>query len=122
MLPAEKLDQIIEAIVDGKYSWACVLLLRSHRLNPLYYIPYRTYNRLLKENTQVKKQSELQPEKMVQAILDSSIAHLDKKQEQQRVTVIDDLPHMERASHSKVLGGERSYYLLCIDGGLTLAN
>ncbi|MGA7932279.1 MAG: HetP family heterocyst commitment protein [Kovacikia sp.] len=121
MLPAEKLDQIIDAIVDGKYSWACVLLLRTHGLNPLYYIPYRTYNRLSKENKQVKKQPVLQPEKMAQAILNSGIAHLHEKQ-QQKVAVINDLPHMESASHSKVLGGERSYYLLGIDGGLALSN
>jgi hypothetical protein len=108
MLP-EKLDQIIDAIVDGKYSWACVLLLRSNGLNPLHYIPYRTYNRLLKENTQVAKQAVMQSEKMAQAILSSSIAHLHKKQEQ-RVAVIDDLPHMETVAKSRVRGGGVPYY------------
>lgn len=48
----EQLNQIIEAILSGKYSWACVLLLRFAGYNPLHYIPYRTYNRLLKENNQ----------------------------------------------------------------------
>ena len=46
----DHLNQVIEAIIDGKYSWACVLLLRIAGYNPLQYIPYRTYNRLLKEN------------------------------------------------------------------------
>lgn len=46
----EQLNQIIEAILAGKYSWACFLLLRSTGYDPLHYIPYRTYNRLLKEN------------------------------------------------------------------------
>lgn len=51
----EQLNQIVEAILDGKYSWACVLLLRCIDYNPLHYIPYRTYNRLLKENCNVGK-------------------------------------------------------------------
>jgi hypothetical protein len=45
----DKLDQIIEAIASGKYSWACVLLLRFSGYNPLHYIPYSTYNRIVKD-------------------------------------------------------------------------
>ncbi|EGK84381.1 hypothetical protein D0A34_23730 [Microcoleus vaginatus PCC 9802] len=56
----EQLDEIIAAIVAGKYSWACFLLLRCTGYNPLDYIPYRTSNRLLKENSQMRK-SETQP-------------------------------------------------------------
>lgn len=48
----EQFNQIVEAILAGKYSWACVLILRFAGYNPLHYIPYRTYNRLLKENCQ----------------------------------------------------------------------
>jgi hypothetical protein len=48
----EQLNQIIEAILAGKYSWACFLLLRCTGYDPLHYIPYRTYNRLVKENCQ----------------------------------------------------------------------
>ncbi|MBD2449106.1 HetP family heterocyst commitment protein [Nostoc sp. FACHB-152] len=47
----QQFDQIVEAILAGKYSWACVLILRVAGYNPLHYIPYRTYNRLLKENS-----------------------------------------------------------------------
>lgn len=47
----EQFDQVVEAILAGKYSWACVLMLRFAGYNPLHYIPYRTYNRLLKENS-----------------------------------------------------------------------
>jgi hypothetical protein len=46
----EQFTQVVEAIVEGKYSWACVLILRFADYNPLHYIPYRTYKRLLKEN------------------------------------------------------------------------
>ena len=44
----EQLDQVVEAILAGKYSWACVLMLRFVGYNPMHYIPYRTYNRILK--------------------------------------------------------------------------
>ena len=48
VMTAEQFGQIIEAIISGKYSWACVLILRFAGYNPLHYIPYRTYNRLTK--------------------------------------------------------------------------
>lgn len=46
----EQFAKVLEAILDGKYSWACVLMLRFSGYNPVHYIPYRTYNRLLNEN------------------------------------------------------------------------
>ncbi len=48
----EQFHQVIDAILAGKYSWACVLILRFAGYNPLHYIPYRTYNRLMKDNGQ----------------------------------------------------------------------
>jgi hypothetical protein len=45
----EKFDQVVEAIASGKYSWACVLMLRFAGYNPLHYIPYSTYNRIVKD-------------------------------------------------------------------------
>lgn len=51
----QQFDKVVEAILAGKYSWACVLMLRFAGYNPLHYIPYRTYNRLLKENSQATK-------------------------------------------------------------------
>ena len=53
----EQFDQVVEAIIAGKYSWACVLLLRFAGHNPLHYIPYRTYNRLVKENDLISRPS-----------------------------------------------------------------
>ena len=50
VMTPEQFNQIVEAIISGKYSWACVLILRFAGYNPLHYIPYRTYNRLLKDN------------------------------------------------------------------------
>jgi len=49
-MTTEQFNQIVAAIIEGKYSWACVLILSFAGYNPLHYIPYRTYNRLLKEN------------------------------------------------------------------------
>ncbi len=60
----EQLNQIVEAILAGKYSWACVLLLRCAGYNPLHYIPYRTYNRLLKENCQFGRPSQAKADKI----------------------------------------------------------
>ena len=53
----EQFNQIVEAILSGKYSWACVLILRFAGYNPLHYIPYRTYNRLMKENGRERSNS-----------------------------------------------------------------
>ena len=50
IMSQEQFDQVVEAILAGKYSWACVLILRFAGYNPLHYIPYRTYNRLIKDN------------------------------------------------------------------------
>ena len=52
VMSQEQFNQVVEAILAGKYSWACVLILRFAGYNPLHYIPYRTYNRLIKENCQ----------------------------------------------------------------------
>ncbi|MBE9012956.1 HetP family heterocyst commitment protein [Pseudanabaenaceae cyanobacterium LEGE 13415] len=55
----EQFTQVFEAILEGKYSWACVLTLKFTGYNPLHYIPYRTYKRLIKENS---RRSKLQKE------------------------------------------------------------
>ncbi|NET36659.1 MAG: HetP family heterocyst commitment protein [Cyanothece sp. SIO1E1] len=51
-MSTEELNQILDAILMGKYSWACVLMLRFADFDPLSYVPYRTYARILKENRQ----------------------------------------------------------------------
>jgi hypothetical protein len=52
IMTSEEFEQVIGAIVAGRYSWACVLILRISGYNPLHYLPYRTYRRLIKENSQ----------------------------------------------------------------------
>ncbi|WP_445632030.1 HetP family heterocyst commitment protein [Nostoc sp. DSM 114167] len=61
---AQQFDKVVEAILAGKYSWACVLMLRFGGYNPLHYIPYRTYNRLLKENSQADRTKQQQTENL----------------------------------------------------------
>lgn len=45
----DTLESIIDAILDGKYSYACLMTLEATGHDPLQYIPYRTYNRLQKQ-------------------------------------------------------------------------
>lgn len=47
---SQQFSEILKAIINGKYSWACVLLLYWANCRPLNYIPYRTYKRLIKIN------------------------------------------------------------------------
>jgi hypothetical protein len=77
----EQFSQVVEAITAGRYSWACVLILRFAGYNPLHYIPYRTYSRLLKENRQSIKtpyQSNLEHSEMPQCLSNiNDLAHLE---------------------------------------------
>ncbi len=57
IMTPEQFDLVVDAILAGKYSWACVLILRFGGYNPLHYIPYRTYNRLMKESRQGVQES-----------------------------------------------------------------
>jgi hypothetical protein len=51
-LTTEQYRQIFTAILEGQYSWACILLLKFTENNPLDYIPERTYYRLVIKNKQ----------------------------------------------------------------------
>jgi hypothetical protein len=61
----EQIEQILKAIIAGKYSWACVLILRFAGYNPIDYIPYRTYIRLLKNNCLVESSKQNQTDSEV---------------------------------------------------------
>jgi hypothetical protein len=50
----KQVEEVVKAILARKYSWACVLILRFHGYDPVDYIPYRTYIRLLKENYRIQ--------------------------------------------------------------------
>jgi hypothetical protein len=90
----EQLDQVVEAILAGKYSWACVLMLRLAGYNPLHYIPYRTYNRLLKENTQ-QLRSNQQHNENLQIVKSSSEKRSEGNLSPSCLSKIKDLAYLE---------------------------
>lgn len=73
----DQFHQVVDAILNGKYSWACVLILQFAGYSPLHYIPYRTYNRLIKDNCLSVRNKKLQQEGG-----------------QTRSLAVDDLPHL----------------------------
>jgi hypothetical protein len=53
VMQPQHLNQIITAILDAKYSWACVLILRFSGQCPCDYIPDRTYRRLCRDQKRI---------------------------------------------------------------------
>lgn len=88
----KQFDEVIEAILDGKYSWACVLFLYYAGHNPLQYMPYRTYHRLMKTN---RRSSMGGHRPTAQKVLDLSY-----------VDVVD-------ASQTQITGGWRTWLRRC---------
>ena len=113
-LNSEQFDRVIEAILAGKYSWACVLMLRFTGYNPLHYIPYRTYNRLLKDNTPGKKNKNQQQQHNNINIPQSA---REKKRERNVtpscLSQIKELPYLEVAGKQKaeINGGKLEHWL-----------
>ncbi len=85
-------DDVMTAILEGKYSWACVLWLREKGYNPKEYIPCRTYNRLLRQQQTGYKRG------------DNTTL---KSQNHRHRPKIVDLSHLESSHHSSrsVQGG-----------------
>lgn len=105
----EQFAQVVDAILAGKYSWACVLILRFAGYNPLHYIPYRTYNRLMKEHAsayhrQIGEQYEQKDNQQ------SSI-HSKNHSSRHSSHRITDLNYMESLENNRaqVKGGDRSF-------------
>ncbi len=105
----EQFDQLVEAILAGKYSWACVLMLRFAGYNPLHYIPYRTYNRLLKENSHIKKAQQAQPGKINRTSAKNSTKNLPSG----CLNKIKDIARLEVVGNQKndVRGGHLDNWL-----------
>ncbi len=108
VMTREQFEQIVAAILDGKYSWACVLILRFAGYNPLHYIPYRTYNRLMKDNRQLSNSNSNDQ---------LSTANSKKQTSQKSAAKISDLSYLEKAKeqYSKVNGGNRRIWISYID-------
>ncbi|MFM6489124.1 MAG: HetP family heterocyst commitment protein [Dolichospermum sp.] len=95
----EQLDQVVEAILAGKYSWACVLMLRFVGYNPMHYIPYRTYNRILKENARTNRSNSQNHEslKIAKATTEKSESNLAST----CLSKIKDIAYLEVAGKQK---------------------
>jgi len=108
----DQFDQVVEAILAGKYSWACVLILRFAGYNPLHYIPYRTYNRLLKENCQLGKASRQRTDS-IKTENQSSESKSDSPEAQECLGRISDLDYLEvvREQQTQVKGGTFEQWL-----------
>lgn len=110
-MTTEQFEQVVEAILAGKYSWACVLILRFAGYNPLHYIPYRTYNRLLKENSPFNRGKQNQTDAMVGKV--SSTPTPNQSCGDKSMTKIKDLAYLEVVGKQKteVMGGCNSQWL-----------
>ncbi|MUG99618.1 heterocyst differentiation protein [Scytonema sp. UIC 10036] len=107
----EQFDQVVEAILAGKYSWACVLMLRFAGYNPLHYIPYRTYNRLLKENSHVSRTNTQSNENLKIAKLPSEKRATTPVTPTSCLSKIKDLAYLEVVGKRKteVRGGSQQW-------------
>ncbi len=105
-MTTEQFTQVVEAILAGKYSWACLLILRFAGYNPLHYIPYRTYNRLMKENNSVHyTKTKLEPS--------SSVNHHSHSHSEVSSHSIRDLSYLEpiKKSTYQIRGGNFNIWL-----------
>jgi hypothetical protein len=109
----EQFDQVVEAILAGKYSWACVLMLRFVGYNPLHYIPYRTYNRLLKENSRMSR-SNSQHNENLKLVKSAADKRSDSNLPPSCLSKMKDLAYLEVVGKQKaeVRGGYMDQQLL----------
>ena len=100
----EQFDRVVDAIMSGKYSWACLLILRFAGYNPLHYIPHRTYNRLM------KSYRESNPQQTEILTVDRSHS-LAKRTTHKSSSRLRDLCYMEQVDRqsTKIKGGMRAF-------------
>ena len=109
VMTAEQFDQIVEAILSGKYSWACVLILRFAGYNPLHYIPYRTYNRLLKDNRIRSTEVNSTTKEVAETPTLASRSYRDSNSSRKKLSSqLEDLSYLEdfREQSAKVKGSK----------------
>ena len=99
---SEQLEEIVEAILNGKYSWACVLILRIAGYNPLNYIPYRTYKRLIKENCQIGSSQQRKADHL-KVVNQDDATPSDSRASQNGLSKIVDLNYLEPVSEKNSL-------------------
>lgn len=105
----EQFNQVVDAILSGKYSWACLLILRFSGYNPLHYIPYRTYNRLMKTNRE-QTAAKIQPLSTNSKLIDGQKDRFRTRSNHQ----LQDLYYLEELKEvdgqsTQVKGGKRTF-------------
>ncbi|MFB2975792.1 HetP family heterocyst commitment protein, partial [Microseira sp. BLCC-F43] len=105
-LTDEQFEQVVEAIRNEKYAWACVLILRFAGYNPLHYIPYRTYNWIVKATYQKRKSHQNKPDS-IDRVNSGGVTNNDRSYEGQELGEIADLEYLEIASdrQTEIYGG-----------------
>lgn len=105
----EQMAEIIGAILSGKYSWACVLMLTYLGYEPMHYLPDRTMSRLTKENG-FPRQPSKNVEKTTSIFRKKQDHRLDDFSSGQRRGTLRDLSHLEPVGGSAkfLTGGKRS--------------
>lgn len=111
VMEPEQFTQVIEAILEGKYSWACVLILRIAGYNPLHYIPYRTYNRLVKDNSKTDRRAYCHSQK--EGNNHATEVEVQEKQAEE-ANKIEDLAYLEALDKEcySIRGGYFSKWLI----------
>lgn len=112
VMTQEQFVEVVDAILNGKYSWACVLILRFAGYNPLHYIPYRTYNRLMKENCKRNRKNQHPPVRSTVLERSRDIPS-DRALPKGESSNISDLEYLELAGkhQSRVQGGSLAQWL-----------
>ena len=103
----EQFDRVVDAILSGKYSWACLLILRFAGYNPLHYIPHRTYNRLMKNY----REGNFQQAEIPNTNRNTNRSYSRARKTAQNSSKLRDLCYMEEIDRqsAKIKGGIRAF-------------
>ena len=110
-LSEDQFSQVLSAIIDGKYSWACALLLRFTGHDPRNYLPYRTYIRLIKERCQRSETGS----KLKNNGSDNSVGSSEAKRSRRKIVDLNHLEPLDDIS-SSILGGSQGFQCWEDDG------
>lgn len=100
----EQFDRVVDAIISGKYSWACLLILRFAGYNPLHYIPHRTYNRLMKNY----REGNFQQVEILNTNPDRSATQKNTHKSSSKLRDLCYLEEVDRQS-AKIKGGTKAF-------------
>ncbi|MBW4645611.1 MAG: HetP family heterocyst commitment protein [Goleter apudmare HA4340-LM2] len=108
----EQLNQIVEAIADGRYSWACVLILRFVGYNPLHFIPQRTYSRLMKENSQIQN-TPISTSRNIPTSIPSSVNRSSNRATTEVLNQMNDVDYLETSDkkQARLQGDNKPHHL-----------